>query len=232
MLIGICDDFPAAVENLYEIVENYIHKNRYSVTILKFFCGTDVIHYQDKLDILFLDIEMPEMDGIEVGKQLCKEKSDCKIIIATNREERFKEAFKINAFRFVSKPFEAEEIEETLEDALSSMLGSEQVELYENRILYSIRQKDICYVEAYESYIEVMLRDNRKMRRDISLGKMQELMDERLFYRINRRYLVNMDCIENYDGSVIEFGNLQARIPRVKKKEFERIYKEYRVKYR
>lgn len=230
--IGICDDMPYAVDELNEIVSNYLIRKNYEFAILKFSCGSEVIQSMDELNILFLDIEMPDMDGIEVGEQFCCKKSNCKIIMATSRIERFKEAFRIQAFRFVSKPFEVLEVEKALEDSLDLMIGADTIELYENRLLYQIQQKDICYVVAYESYVEVILLNRRKMRKDISLSKMQELLDECLFYRINRKYLVNMSYIEKYDGESIAVDNIKIKIPRVKKKDFEYIFKEFSIRYR
>lgn len=232
VVIGICDDLSFAVDELNEIVSNYLEKKEYKATILKFAHGSEVIPYMDELDILFLDIEMPGMDGIEVGEQFCHKKSNCKIIMATSRIERFKEAFRIQAFRFVSKPFEVAEVENALEDTLSLMIGTDTIELFENRIMYHIQQKDICYVVAYESYVEAILLNRRKMRKDISLSKMQELLDKCLFYRINRKYLVNMSYIEKHDGESITIDNMKIKIPRVKKKDFEHIFKEFSIRYR
>lgn len=232
VVIGICDDLPFAVDELNEIVSNYLERKEYKATILKFLHGSEVIPYMDELDILFLDIEMPDMDGIEVGEQFFQNKSNCKIIMATSRIERFKEAFRIQAFRFVSKPFEVAEVENALEDSLDLMIGTDTIELFENRISYQIQQKDICYVVAYESYVEVMLLNGRKMRKDVSLNKMQDLVDKYLFYRINRKYLVNMSYIEKCNGENIVIDDMKIKIPRVKKKDFEYIFKEFSIRYR
>lgn len=70
------------------------------------------------MDILFLDIEMPGEDGIQTGKRLRERGSECKIIMATSMAERFKEGYHIGASRFVTKPFDQEEVEEELDKRL------------------------------------------------------------------------------------------------------------------
>ena len=64
---------------------------------------------------------MPGMDGIETGKEYLKQlkdRRDCKIIMASGAIERFKEVFKIQPFRFITKPFSLEEMEEVIEETL------------------------------------------------------------------------------------------------------------------
>ena len=119
----------------------------------------------ERIDILFLDIEMPYMDGIDVGMQIFKNNKKCKIIMASGREDRFKESFKINAFRFVSKPYQTEEIEEALESCFQTYVGMSVIQLYNHRVLHDIQQKDIMYIRAYDGYIEAQI-GNKTMRRD------------------------------------------------------------------
>ena len=108
--IGICDDEQIVSEILKRKVEICLREAGVQAEITLFSQGQDLLETGEDLDILFLDIEMPEMDGIEVGKKLRQKGNDFKIIVATSMVERFKEAFYIDAFRFVTKPFEMEEI--------------------------------------------------------------------------------------------------------------------------
>ena len=60
---------------------------------------------------------MPQMDGIDVGKEILRQNPGCRIIIASGEWERFKEGYVIRAVRFVTKPFDEEEIAEALAEA-------------------------------------------------------------------------------------------------------------------
>lgn len=229
--IGICDDFPEVVEVLSNIVSEHLDKKEYAYKIEKFYNGTDLLESIQEMDIVFLDIEMPGLDGIEIGGRIQESNGDCKIIMATGRVDRFKEAFRISAFRFVTKPFDPEEIISALDEALNSMLGIETVELYLNRIPYNVQQKDILYVKAYESYVGVYVKNRGMMRKDMSLTKIMPLLDRRLFYRADRKYAVNLALIEEYKRGVIKITDVEIKIPRGKKKEFEREYEEFRFRY-
>lgn len=231
IVIGICDDEMAAVLQVEKIVKDYLERIKKEAQILLFQRGKELLEYTEELDVLFLDIEMPQLDGIEAGKIICKRNRNCKIIMATSRIERFKEAFKIDAFRFVTKPFSNSEIEEALQDALDTMIGMEDMEFYKNRTMYKVQQRDIMYLKAYGSFVEVKV-GNQILRREISLSKLEELLDRDIFYRINREILVNMFYIDSYKNDIIKMGTQTFKVARRRKKEFEKSFIEFDLKYR
>ncbi|NLK76986.1 MAG: response regulator [Clostridiales bacterium] len=104
--IGICDDEKIVLSVLGTLVKQSLEELEEGGKIINFHSGEELLEEVEKLDVLFLDIEMPGLDGIEVGSQIQKRNLDCKVIMATSRQDRFKEAFKINAFRFITKPFQ------------------------------------------------------------------------------------------------------------------------------
>lgn len=117
IVIGICDDNPMAVQQLGKMIEEYLKKEDTEAGILTFNSGIEVLEALKKPDILFLDIEMPGEDGIETGKRLREQGSDCRIIMATSMVERFKEGYHIGAVRFITNPFEEEEVYICLEES-------------------------------------------------------------------------------------------------------------------
>lgn len=230
LIVGICDDVPEIIEQIYDMLEKYLNEKNNTVQLWKFQSGKAALEKIENIDILFLDIEMPDMDGIEVGKEIQIRNPDCKIIMATSKVERFKEAFKINAFRFVSKPFSEEEVTEALSDAMEKMIGFHTIELYEKRIPYDIQQREIQIIKAYGSSVEVLVGE-RCMRKEMTLTKLLEELDPRLFYQIDRSYVINMLHISRYRNGVIEMGDKKFTISRRRRKEFERIFQEFDITY-
>lgn len=86
-----------------------------------------------------------------VGKIIKEKNADCPIIMSTSHVERFKDAFKIKAFRFVTKPISAEEVEEALMEIFDEKCVA--VEAFYKREKYSLRRQDIMYVVAYNGYV-------------------------------------------------------------------------------
>lgn len=108
--------------------------------VSEFYSGEELLRSLNGEELLFLDIKMPGLNGIEVG-ELLREKNDCKIIVATGWTEYFKDAFRIGAFRFVTKPFEKKEIKEALEAFLKTKIGMETIGLYRERNKYTFFKK-------------------------------------------------------------------------------------------
>ena len=233
LTIGICDDNPMAIKQIREIVEKYLVEKDIKANITAFDGGKELLTSEWLPDILFLDIEMPGEDGIQTGKRLRERGSECKIIMATSMAERFKEGYHIGASRFVTKPFDQEEVKEALEYALQSFIGMAAIELYESRNPHHIQEKRIRYIKSYDGYSEAVVgKEGKRMRTEKSLNRLEEELDKRLFFRISREYLVNFAYIDSYSNGVAIVGEERLQVSRRNKKEFERLYREYDLYYR
>ena len=224
--IGICDDEKIILEILQEIILECLKELNFKAEIVLFNKGKELLETEMELDILFLDIEMPQMDGIEVGKELRRKGEECKIIVATSRKERFKEAFCIDTFRFVTKPFEIEEIREALEEAVTALGGMEKIEVYKERVKCDILQRDILYIEAVDSSVEIVLNEGI-FRKETSLTELEKELDEKVFFRINRQCIVNMAHIKKYEKGTVLINGENKKVSQRRKKEFVMTYREY-----
>lgn len=228
--IGICDDEPLVLQSLKRKIEECIEKNGWLADVLTFRSGVDLLERISELDIIFLDIEMPDLDGIETGRQILNLNKKCKIIMASGRVDKFKEAFKINAFRFITKPFNIVEIEEALQAIWNLYIGTEKIEVYENRIPYSICHRDISFIISYGSFSEFIM-GSKRFRKDISLSELEKLLDKNLFFRPNRQYMVNMLQIVEVENEIIKLKEKNIKISRRKKKSFEMAFMDFDLKY-
>lgn len=231
MKIGICDDEKNVLSVLGTLVEQCLEELEEEGQIVTFDSGEKLLEEVESLDVLFLDIEMPGLDGIEIGNRIQKQNLDCKIIMATSRQDRFKEAFKINAFRFVTKPFQKNEVREALEDALQTRVGVEKIEVYRERVAYTFCQNEILYMEAMDSSVEFILKEG-VFRKETSLKELETALDDRLFFRVNKQCIVNMRYIDAYKNGVIQVGGAEIRVSVRKKKEFKKAYIMFDVNYR
>ena len=233
--VGICDDEPLIIEVMRRIILEIADKNAWEINIRCFESGKELLEAVDTLEAVFLDIDMPELDGIETGKRIGERNQECKIIMATSRADKFKDAFRIQAFRFVTKPFDENEIEEALQAIFHTQIGMETIELYEKRNSYQIPQKDIRYITAYDGYSEFVVsgRDaNRILRKDCSLSELEQELSKELFFRVSRQYIVNLGQIAEYAKRSIHIQGKKILISRRRKKEFEQAYLEYDLRYR
>ena len=114
MTIGICDDEYNVAICLKQIIESFEYDMNCICKVLIYQSGYELLHNLEELEVIFLDIDMPELDGIDIGKRIKELKANCSIIIESGRTDRFKDAFLISAVRFITKPFNQDEIKEAL----------------------------------------------------------------------------------------------------------------------
>lgn len=230
-IIGICDDQPEVLEILQKMLGEICDENRISSEIRVFTDGNEMLGQIDEMQVAFLDIEMPQMDGIELGKKIKERNPKCKVIMATGMVERFKEAFYIQALRFVTKPFVKNELKEALEVAIEGLFFTKNIEGYAERNKYEFSEEEIIYIRAYNGYAELCVGE-KIFRRECSLSELEEILNDHIFARINRDIVLNLNFVEYCNEERVVVGTKEFRISRRRKKEFERKYIEFDLKYR
>lgn len=232
--IGVCDDEEVIYKEMSKYITFYSEKKNIAVESKYYNSGIGLIESEDatNLDILFLDIDMPELDGIETAYKLNMFKKSCKIVMLTSKTERFKEAFKIGAFRFVTKPIEQQEVFDAIDDVRARMIGNKELIVFRDGKNYTIPQKDIMYVMIDRTSAYVFT-EKHDFRSNNPLSWWEQELDERLFVRCHKSYIVNLSKIAEIEKKSIRLvsGEL-IPIARRRKEELERRFMKYDTKYR
>ena len=202
MQIAICDDEVSMVQ----ILEEKIKKLLPDAVIDKYLSGDELIASGSKPDILFLDIQMPGMDGMETAKMLRQDNEDMILIFVTAAEEYVFQAFDVGAFHYLVKPFSDEKFKEVVTKAVHNIKRSSRLEKDEKYIMVQtagshkkIFLRDIVYAEVYNRKVIIHTRST-----DIEYyGKLQELSDMAGtdFFRTHRAYLVHFKYVEKYNAT-------------------------------
>lgn len=234
MKIAICDDELLIAEQLENIIrlileEWEINHETYEIRIYE--SGTELLSDIEEIQAVFLDIDMPGMDGVEVGRILREKGADCEIIMETSVVERYKEAFQIQACRFITKPFDTEEVREALQYIINSRVGEHTIEAFYHRVACKVPEKKIRYLRAYDGYVEMKTAD-RLFRRESTLDELYQELDPRLFFRIQRSYIINFSYIDSYKNGVVTIGNEKFKVSRRCRKEFEKRRIDFDLFYR
>lgn len=144
--IAICDDEKNVLNKAKEIIENYKNKE---IKIETYCSGEELIENYSKLDILFLDIDMKGINGIETAKIIRAKDKLVKIIYVTNYTDYTSSAFGVHAFGYILKPFEEKEIHHHINEAISYMYEEvdEVLEFNTTEGIVRVNLKDIYYFE-------------------------------------------------------------------------------------
>lgn len=201
LAVGLCDDESHTHDTINTMLLAYSEINDIRFNIVHYYSAQELLTADDKLDFLLLDIDMPEMDGIEAAYRLKDREVEYKIVMLTAKEERYKDAFRIGAFRFVSKPIFEKELYSAIDDVREHLTGMEQVTVFRDGVMYRITQRDIVYVEADRSSSLIFTKES-EYRSELSLAEWERVLDGRVFFRCHKSFIVNLGKIEKIEKSM------------------------------
>ena len=146
--IAICDDSLQGRELLQESLEYLLQENNLQAEINSYSSGQELLWEQNRYDILFLDIKMPNINGIQTAEKYREWYEDTIIIFLTFYEDYVFDGYKVNAFRYLKKPIEQRKLREALLSAVSKLEKEYEIELWDEEGLHIVRPQDIIYVET------------------------------------------------------------------------------------
>ncbi len=231
-VIGICEDEKCVHGIIKNLLDKYAKQRDIQYEVIGFFSGMELLESKQKLDMLFLDIAMPGLNGMETARELNLRGIHYKIVLLTGKSEYVKEGYKVGAFRFVTKPIVEQEFFEAIDDVRSCLLGEEEITVYYNRIAYKIRLKDVYYIMSEGAQTIIYTKD-KSYRSEKLLKEWDMELDQRLFIRCHRSFLVNLSKIVQLEKNFI-YLYLGYKVPLSirKKKRVEEAFMIYDTRYR
>ena len=177
---------------------------------------------QQGVDLVFLDIQMPGITGIEFARTISKKTL---VIFTTAYTEYALDSYEVDAIDYLIKPVEAERFQKAVDKALSyhSLLLKEEKEAIETivaaeyffvkaeRRYFKVNFSDILFIEGLKDYVILQLNDQRIITR-MSLKAIFDLLPKSIFLRVNKSYIVNTDHIESLDNNEIFIKSYQIAI--------------------
>ncbi len=214
LVLTVCDDDKYIHEQVEELIKEYTEKSGLKIIIEHYYDGESLLSANKKNDIILMDIEMPQMDGIEVSKKINEKFSNANIIILSGIKERFKEAFVIGASRFVTKPIEKNEFFEAIDNVLKKYYFDKKIILNIAGVEQEFYQRDIVMLEADRDYVHIYL-ENKKFLIRKTLKAIESELDDRIFLSTHRSYIINIMHYSNIDeNKVIMKNGMNALISR------------------
>lgn len=212
MHIAICDDDSVLVAILRAHIESWALKNGQQITISTFENAENFLlnwTSSARFDLLFLDIKMKKMTGMELAEVIRKADSEMDIVfVAADRDLVFK-GYEVGALNYLIKPIEEEGCHKCLTKAkerLTSLESSSLVVQIDGRLV-RIRYDDIMYFESAAHYLHLYT-IKEKLRYRKKIGETEaELSDMKEFTRIHRSYLVSLRYVSSVEESSVVLEN-------------------------
>ena len=241
--ILLVDDEKDALEALEWKINNYI--DNVEVTM----CNSPIkaIEIINKLkpDVVFLDIQMPEMDGFTMIEKV--ENRDFNLIFTTAHDEFALKAIKVSAIDYLLKPVDKDELLASMEKIKKSKKG----DLLENKLqlllnnlndnnndkinisadgkVYLLEKDDVVMLKSDKSYTTIFLKSEQQILVSKTLKEVEKKFQFPEFFRVHNSYLINLNHIKEYlkglGGELIMTNGLTASISRNRKAElFKKLY--------
>lgn len=200
-------------------------------------------------DVVFLDIEMPHMNGFDMLEQFDKLFFD--VVFCTAYDQFAIRAFKYSALNYLLKPVDPADLQETIRriEEKKSSPSKEQIEMLLQNIRESakppvqrialttndgmifVSTQDILYCEAESNYTSVILKGGKKILVSKVLKDIDETLSGSNFYRIHNSYLINLNHIKKYvrgdGGYVIMENDVTISISRSRRHEFMELFSKF-----
>lgn len=228
MRIAICDDQPDHLEQIQQLVLAWKNKPG-DLTVNCFDNGDSLLrtHLVEPFDIIFLDVIMPLLNGMETAKELRQSDQSAKLVFLTTSAEFAVEAFAVKASNYLLKPLEPEKLYACLDELSRELQASaRKICVKSPHALHRITIADIEYVESQNKRILFVLAGGHTILSNEPLYAYEEKLTlEDGFFKCSRSFIVNIHRIDTFTPKEIRTqSGARISISRSCHREFEKAY--------
>lgn len=219
MKILICDDEEKYINELKVHIEEYMKIHYINAQFFTASNPKDIKSSDKAFDLAFLDIQMPETDGITLAKELKKRNGRVILFLVTAFEEYQDEAMDLHIFRFFKKPFDVQRLYSSLDKAIEYIDESYvDIFLHSNNEHKRILVDEIVYIRIENRKIILTTSDDKEYIISDSLNSLTEKLPNTFFYLVHKSFLVNLHYVTNYNYRELYLKN-SIRIPIAPRKQ-------------
>ncbi len=235
--IAVCDDNKAFSDLISRLLTGVTESKGIEAAVTSYNSGRELIcdHGEKPYDVLFLDIDMPEINGFEVARSIRADSTRAFIIFVTAKTGLVYESFDYQPFGFICKDSDTleGEIEKTVANLSRFYKQGKTIEIYDGYIRESVDVKDIIYVKSEGHYLSYITADSKRfepIRERAVLASKEAELAEFDFAKPHARYLVNLGYVKDisgYNNTVSLSNGEKIPISRSCKDAFTNAYKKY-----
>ena len=216
-------------DHIRSFVSDFFRKKNREISLRMFSGGEELLSYNGQIDILFLDIQMKDMDGMETARKLRADKFRGFLVFITVLKEMVFQSFEVQAYDYLVKPVDDKQFEKTMERLYASMQNASEDSLlvqkgYEGRI---IREDEIVFCEIIDRKIYLNLASGEVVDYYERIENLETKLNNR-FYRCHRSYLINLKHLKGYkNGTACMDNGKEIPVSRLRSREFSGVVLQY-----
>ena len=229
MKIAIVDDEMESAELIMSYIARFQEETGNSFDVKRFGSGLEFMDTPEAFDLVFMDIAMPYINGMETARELRKRNYTCSLIFVTNMAQYAIEGYEVEAMDFLLKPVEYFNFSLKLKKALKLYASRQNhfisVPMEDGSVYLSV--DDIYYIEVIaHSIIFHTSKKNFESRKN-ALKNYEQQLTGMGFSRCNYNYLVNLKYVTKSSGESIFVGGDELKVSRNRKKSFMKALADY-----
>ena len=226
--IAVVEDDKSAADRLLSMLDRYGAENKLVINKRYFGYSTEFLeNYTAGYDIVFMDIVLPDMDGMTAAKKLREKDKSVVLVFATNMSQYAINGYEVGAADFIVKPLEYEHFAVKMQRIISRLnIRDVIIPVKTSDAVVSVASSDLKYVEVrgHELIYHTTHGDYVSYG---SLSKVENRLAEMHFVRCNSYYLVNPRYVESIGGSTAKVGGDELVVSYAKRKTFRKAVVEY-----
>lgn len=231
MRIAVCDDSVSDLALVSELLEDCLSERAITCDIHRYADGTELlcdVEEEMHFDIVFLDIYMEHMLGINVARKLRNMGYRGEIVFLTASSEYAVDSYEVEACGYLLKPHSYQKLCDVMERVLKKFSGN-TYPVTRRAQVYHLPYEDILFIESNNSKCVIHCTNGEEYVVYKQLGEIEEELDNKRFLRSHRSYLVNMDYIRQADKQFVLTSGDIVLIRQKSLKEIRDAYLAYRA---
>lgn len=208
MRIAICDDQPEYRNLIIQYVQFYFKEHLIDLEAYGFSSGEELLSSDKTFDIVFLDIEMNELNGIQTTKELNIRNKNTIIFIVTAYQKYLDDAMDLNVFRYIDKPIQAKRLYNGLDKAIDLINNNEITFKTREDGIVTIHKNDIIYVEVKRKTVYVNTIEKQYIARE-KMDFFKENLTASYFAIPHVSYVINFNFVKKFQRDKVQLKNGQ-----------------------
>ncbi|MGL5753461.1 MAG: LytR/AlgR family response regulator transcription factor [Paraclostridium sp.] len=217
----MCDDELLHREILKKFLCTALDEDFVEYNLIEYCSGEELLEKYNKIDILFLDIQMNELSGMDVARKIREFDNNVEIIFTTSIVQHVFKAYEVRAYRYLVKPIDYEEFKNEVKLCISDYLEKNSAVLIDsNKTTLVLPIGDILYAEVRKKEVTIYT-ETKTYTIETSMKSIEKKLLNHNFFRCHHSYLVNLKKINEISNKSIFINNEEIPISRARYKNLK-----------
>lgn len=222
--VAICDDEIETCNNIRNMIKDLLERENIKHEIIVYDNGYSLLDTVISFDLIFLDIEMQGINGMDVARKIRTFNKDTKIIFITNYTDYLIEGYTVHAERYFIKPVDPLEFNYELSSILKTEIRDNKFILDDRIGPYKIYLKDIVFIEFYDRKT-IVHKINEDLTTNLSLKEWYNFLKNYNFSKNHKAFIINLDYVKELkNNSIIIKNDIELPLSRKYKLSFRTDY--------